>query len=105
DLPELRVVVRGLQAPVALLSRWVAANVDERVVGVDAKLRVALERNEVPDVGDPVPCVDGGRARRGRRAFRAWPYRPAVLRSPAPAVAGRSPSPLPRSRTRSRAQQ
>src|ERR1043166_4613116 len=54
---ELRVVVRGLQTRVALGLRRISTDIDEGVVGVDAEFLVALQGDEVADVGDAVTRI------------------------------------------------
>ena len=61
-LAKLGVVMSGLEALVPLLFRWITPHVNERVLGADAQLRIALLRDPIPHVRDPMPRVDGGRA-------------------------------------------
>ena len=60
DFTKLRIALRGLQSLVPFLLRGVRADVDEGVGRVDPELGIALLRDEVADVGDPVSRVDGG---------------------------------------------
>ena len=62
DLTKFRIVVRRIEALVSLLLGRIAANVNERVLGADAQLRVALHRNPISNVRDPVPHVNHGGA-------------------------------------------
>ena len=75
DLGKFRIRAPRLEPLVAFLFGRIPADVDERVLGADPELRVALLWNPVPDVRDTVPRVDGrGPARepRGQRVPPPW---------------------------------
>src|SRR5215831_10027551 len=67
-LGEFGVIGPRLQPLVPLLLRRIAANVNERVLCADAKLRVAFLRNPVTHIGDSMPCED--RRRPARETLR-----------------------------------
>jgi hypothetical protein len=77
DLRELGIVVRRLQPRVALGLRRIAADVDEGVLGVDAEILVALQRDETADVGDAVARV--GRRRPAGEALPTEPDRASIF--------------------------
>src|SRR5205823_6590311 len=62
DLAKLRVVVRCVEAFVPLRFRGIAPNVNECVLGADTQLRIALLRDPVAYIGDPVSRIDGSGA-------------------------------------------
>ena len=67
DLGEFRIRTPRLEPLVAFRFGRIPADVDERVLGADPELWIALLWNPVPDVGDSVPRVDGcGPAREPR---------------------------------------
>src|ERR1700704_2140989 len=59
---EFGVVAPGLEALVALLLGGIAPDIDKRILGADAQFGVALHRNPVTHIRDPVPRENSGRA-------------------------------------------
>src|SRR6516165_1361667 len=57
-LGKLGIFAPGLEALVPFLLGRIAPNIDERVLGAYAQFGIALLRNPVADIGDPVPRKD-----------------------------------------------
>ena len=60
NLSELGVLASRFQALVPLFLRGIAPNIDEGVFGSDPDLRIALFRDPVPNIRNPVPSENGG---------------------------------------------
>lgn len=56
------IIVGGIEAPVAFRFRRIAADIDEGIFRADAKLRIALLRDPISNIGYSVPGVNGRRA-------------------------------------------